>query len=196
MSFENNALNNILHDRKIAILATDGFDESQLFSPKKALEAAGAEVIIVSTYKGKIKSWAHDHWGKSIEVDITLNECNTEEFDGLLIPGGEINPETLLRDKDVSNFVKEFLYDGKSVASICHGIKVLLDSGLAKGKTITLWENLKNDNVNSGVKWKDDEVVTDKGIITTRCPVENQKFNRKMIEEFAIAPRNKRSLIH
>ena len=196
MSFKNNAFNNILNDRKIAILATDGFNESQLFSPKKALEAAGAQVLIVSTHKGEIKSWVQDHWGKSIQVDATLSECNSEEFDGLVIPGGEKNPETLLNDKNVSNFIKDFIYDGKSIASICHGIKVLIDTGLAKGKTITSWGNLKNNNINSGTKWKDDEVVTHKGIITTRCPDENQNFNRKMIEEFAIAPRSKRTLIH
>lgn len=183
--------NKILHDRKIAILAIDGFDESQLFSPKKALEAAGAEVVIVSTHKGKIKAWSKDHWGKSIKVDTTLGECNSEEFDGLVIPGGEKNPETLLHDKNVANFVKDFVYDGKSIASICHGIRVLLDTGIAKGKTITSWSNLKNDVINSGAKWKDDEVVVYKGIITSRCPCENENFNRKMIEGFAISPKIK-----
>lgn len=187
MSFENK----ILHDRRIAILATDGFDESQLFSPKKALEDAGAQVVIVSTHKGEIKSWAKDHWGKSIEVDTTLSECNSEEFDGLVIPGGEKNPETLLHDKNVANFVKDFVYDGKSIASICHGIRVLFDTGIAKGKTVAAWSNLKNDMIDSGAKWKDDEVVVHKGIITSRCPSENEKFNRKMIEGFAISPRIK-----
>lgn len=189
MSFKNK----ILHDRKIAILATDGFDESQLFSPKKALEAAGAKVVIVSNHKGKIKAWSKDHWGKSINVDTTLNECNSEQFDGLVIPGGEKNPDTLLHDKNVAGFVKDFIYDGKAVASICHGIKILLDTGIAKGKTVTSWSNLKKDVINSGAKWKDDEIVVHKGIITCRCPDENEKFNRKIIEGFAISPKAKHS---
>jgi protease I len=186
---------NILHDRKIAILATDGFNESQLFSPKKALEAAGAEVVIVSTHKGEIKSWSQDHWGKSISVDATLNDCHSEEFDGLVIPGGQENPEILLQDKNVASFVKEFVYDGKSIASICHGTRILLDTGMAKGKTITSLSNLKKEVLKSGAKWKDDEVVVHKGMITSRCPNENEKFNRKMIESFAVSPKIKRTLL-
>lgn len=185
---------NVLQDRKIAILATDGFEGSQLFSSKLALEEAGAEVVIVSLHKGKIKAWDKDHWGKSIEVDTTLNECHSEEFDGLVIPGSEKNAEMLLEDKNVSNFIKEFLYDGKSIASICHGTKVLIDSGLTKGKILATWPNLKNEVLRSGAKWKDDEVVAHKGIITSRCPIESPFFNRKMIEGFAIGP--KRPLLH
>ncbi|MBC7712313.1 MAG: DJ-1/PfpI/YhbO family deglycase/protease [Rhizobacter sp.] len=192
MSFENN----ILHDRKIAILATDGFDESQLFSPKKALEAAGAEVVIVSLNRGHIKSWEKDHWGKSIEVDATVNDCNAEEFDGLLIPGGEMNPQMLMHDKKVSDFVREFVYDGKSIASICHGTKVLIDSGMAKGKTLAAWPAMKKEVLSSGAKWRDDEIVAHKGLITTRCPDESPSFNKKMIEGFAIGPKVKRTLLH
>lgn len=185
---------NILQDRKIAILAADGFDESQLFSPKRALEEAGAEVVIVSLNRGEIKAWEKDHWGKSISVDAIVNECHSEEFDGLVIPGGEKNPEILLHNKNVCDFVKEFAYDGKSIVSICRGTKVLLDSGLAKGKMLTTWPAMKNDVIKSGAKWKDDEVVAHKGIITSRCPDESPNFNRKMIEGFAIGP--KRPLLH
>ncbi|MBC7429774.1 MAG: DJ-1/PfpI family protein [Bacteriovorax sp.] len=190
MPFENN----ILHDRKIAILAVDGFDESQLFSPKKALEAAGAEVVIVSLNKGRIKSWEKDHWGKSIEVDATVNDCNADEFDGLLIPGFDLNPQMLLLDKKVSDFVKDFVYDGKSIVSICHGTKVLINSGIAKGKMLAAWPAMKKEVLNSGAKWRDDEVVTHKGIISTRCPDESPSFNKKMIEGFAIGPKVNRTL--
>lgn len=181
--------NNILQNRKIAILAADGFDESQLFSPKRALEEAGAEVVIVSLNRGEIKSWEKDHWGTSIAVDATVNECHSEEFDALFIPGGEKNPETLLHNKSACDFVKEFAYDGKSIASICHGTKVLLESGLAKGKILSSGPALKNEVIKSGAKWKDDEVVAHKGIITSRCPKESPNFNRKMIEGFAIGPK-------
>jgi protease I len=192
MSYEKN----ILSDRKIAILAADGFDESQLFSPKKALEDAGAKVVIVSLSKGSIKSWEKDHWGKSIKVDVTLNDCLPEDFDGLVIPGGEMNPNMLLQDEKVYDFVKEFVHYGKSVASICHGTKVLLETGIVRGKSLTTKLPMKKDVINSGAKWRDEEIVVHKSFITTRCAKENQRFNKKMIEGFAMAPKTDRSLLH
>ncbi len=187
---------NILHDRKIAILATDGFDESQLFSPKKALEEAGAEVIIVSLKEGQIKGWTADHWGKSINVDATVNNSTSDDFDGLVIPGGEKNPESLCHNKNAVEFVKDFINEGKSVAFICHGSQVLLESGLSKGRTLTSWPTLKNKFIQSGANWKDDEVVVHKGIISSQCPYDNPKFNKKMIEGFSISPRCNKSSLH
>ncbi len=189
-------LSNILHDRKIAILAADGFDESQLFSPKKALEDAGAEVVIVSLNKGEIKAWEHDHWGKSIEVDTALSDCSSDEFDGLVIPGGEKIPDDMYQDKRVAEFIKEFVYDGKSIASICHGTRMLISNNMVKGKTLSTWPALKKEVINSGARWKDDETVSHKGLVTTRCSGESQSFNRKMIETFAISPLMKKSLLH
>ena len=190
--------NNIhkLHDRKIAILAADGFDESQLFAPKKALEDAGAEVVIVSLKKGEIKSWDEDHWGKSINVDAIVGDSSSEDFDALVIPGGKMNPEALLHDKKAVDFVKDFINEGKTVASICHGTKVLIESGLTKGRTLTTWPSLKKDLINSGAKWKDDEVVVHKGFISSRCPKDNPLFNKKMIEGFSISPRGKKTPLH
>lgn len=187
---------NILHDRKIAILAADGFDESQLFSPKKALEDAGAKVVIVSLNKGQIKGWEDDHWGKSIEVDAVLSDCNSDEFDGLVIPGGEKTADDMYQDKRVAEFVKEFVYDGKSIASICHGTRVLIDNNMVKGKTLSTWATMKKEVIKSGAKWKDDEIVSHKGLITTRCSGESQSFNRKMIETFAISPKMNKALLH
>ena len=188
--------NNILQDRKIAILATDGFDESQLFSPKKALEDAGAEVVIVSLKEGKIKAWTEDHWGRSINVDTTVNNSSSEEFDALVIPGGEMNPENLCHNKKAIDFVKDFINKGKTVASICHGTQLLIETGLIKGRTLTTWPSLKKKLTNSGAKWKDDEVVVYKGIISTRCPYDNPIFNKKMIEGFSISPRCRKTLLH
>lgn len=186
----------ILHDRKIAILAADGFDETQLFSPKKALEEAGAEVSIVSLQEGNIKSWDVDHWGKSINVDATVYESSSEDFDALLIPGGAITPDILSHNKKVLDFVKDFINEGKSVASICHGTQVLIETGLTKGRILTTWPSLKKDLINSGAKWKDDDIVSYKGIISSRCPNNNPKFNKLMIEEFSISPRCKKTLLH
>ncbi|MBC7540512.1 MAG: type 1 glutamine amidotransferase [Bacteriovorax sp.] len=187
---------NVLHDRKIAILATDGFDESQLFSPKKALEDAGAEVVIVSLKEGEIKAWKEDHWGRSINVDMTVNNSTSEEFDALVIPGGVMNPDSLLHDKKAVEFVKDFLNEGKTIASICHGTKVLIESGMAKGRILTTWPSLKKDLISSGAKWKDDEVVVHKGIISSRCPDDNPIFNKKMIEGFSISPRGRKTPLH
>jgi protease I len=187
---------NVLYDRKIAILAADGFDESQLFSPKKALEDAGAEVVIVSLKEGEIKSWKVDHWGRSINVDMTVNNSSSEEFDALVIPGGVMNPDSLLHDKKAVEFVKDFLNEGKTIASICHGTKVLIESGMAKGRTLTTWPSLKKDLISSGAKWKDDEVVVHKGIISSRCPDDNPTFNKKMIEGFSISPRGRKTPLH
>lgn len=186
----------VLHDRKIAILAADGFDESQLFSPKKALEEAGAEVVIVSINEGKIKAWDKDHWGKSISVDTTVDDSSSKEFDALVIPGGVMNPDTLRYDKKAIAFVKDFINEGKSVASICHGTQVLIETGLTKGRTLTTWPSLKKDLINSGAKWKDDEVVVYKGIISSRCPDDNPVFNKKMIEGFSISPRCRKTPLH
>ncbi len=186
----------LLHDRKIAILAADGFDESQLFSPKKALEDAGAKVYIVSLKDGKIKSWSEDHWGKSINVDSTVYNSSSEEFDGLLIPGGSNNPEILSHDKKALDFVKDFANEGKSIAAICDGTQVLIETGLTKGRTLTTWPSLKKLLINSGAKWRDDDVVAYKGIISSRCPYDNPKFNKVMIEEFSISPRCRKSLLH
>lgn len=186
---------NILHDRKIAILATDGFDESQLFNPKKALEEAGAHVAVVSLKEGEIKAWKADHWGKSIHVDATIDHCTSSQFDALLIPGGEMNPDNLLGTDKVADFVRDFAYEGKSIASICHGTKVLINTGVAKGRALTTGPSLKKDVISSGAKWQDDEVVTHKGLISSRCTSDSPVFIKKMIEGFSISPRSKKTIL-
>jgi protease I len=185
--------NNLLQGRKVAILAADGVSESQLFSAKKNLEEAGAEVIVVSLELGKIKSWTIDHWGKCIDVDATLDNACSEDFDALLIPGEEMNNEKIITNKKAIEFVKNFINEGKSIASICHGTKFLIKSGLAKGKTLTSWPSLKKDLIKSGAKWKDEEVVAQNGFISSRCPDDNMLFTKKMIEGFSISPRCRKS---
>lgn len=183
--------NIILNDRKIAILAVDGVEESQLLSPKKALEDVGAQVVIVSLKKGEIKAWNKDRWGKKIHVDATVTDSSSDEFDALIIPGGEMNPHILCDNKSAVDFVKDFVNDGKMVASICHGTQVLIESGLAKGRTLTTWPSLKKNLINSGAKWKDEEIVTYKGFVSSRCPYENPLFNKKIIEGISISPHAK-----
>ncbi|MGZ3789564.1 MAG: type 1 glutamine amidotransferase domain-containing protein [Bacteriovorax sp.] len=181
--------NATLSDRRIAILATDGFEESELFGPKEALDAAGAKVDIVSLHSGKIKAWKKDHWGKSIDVDAIVDETTGVQYDALMIPGGVMNPDSLRMSKRAVEFVKEFIIDGKTIASICHGPQVLIETGLPKGKHITSWPSLKTDLVNAGADWVDEEVVVDANLITSRSPKDIPAFNKKMIEGFAHSTR-------
>ena len=178
-----------LLDRRIAILATDGFEESELFDTKKALENAGAKVEIVSLFAGRIKAWKNNNWGRSIHVDRTVNETAGFQYDSLLIPGGVMSPDKLRENKRAIAFVLEFKEDNKAIASICHGPQVLIEAGLTKGKHLTSWPSLKTDLINSGADWIDNEVVVDEYLITSRSPKDIPAFNKKMIEGFARSSR-------
>jgi protease I len=175
----------LLADRRIAILATDGFEESELFGPKKAMEEAGAKVEIVSIHSGKIRAWKEGNWGKSIEVDSTVDETEGVKYDALMIPGGVMNPDRLRINKRAIEFIREFIIDHKAIASICHGPQVLIEAGLTKGKQMTSWPSIKTDLINSGADWIDEEVVVDDNLITARKPEDIPAFNKKMIEGFA-----------
>jgi protease I len=174
-----------LKGKKIAILATDGFEQSELMQPRQALEEAGAHTEVVSPNSGKIKGWDHTDWGESVKVDKTLDEAKAEEYDGLVLPGGVINPDHLRMEPKAVKFVQQFVSSGKTVGAICHGPWTLLEAGALSGKTVTSWPSLKTDLKNAGAKWVDQEVVTDGQFITSRKPDDIPAFNKKMIEEFA-----------
>jgi protease I len=176
---------NKLEGIKVAILATDGFEQSELFEPKKALEEAGAEVKIVSLKPGEIKGWNEKNWGDSIAVDLTVDEARAEDFDALQLPGGVINPDKLRMEEKAVEFVKAFFEAGKPVAAICHAPWTLVEADVVRGRTVTSWRSVKTDLENAGAKWVDQEVVTDNGLVTSRNPGDLPAFNRKMIEEFA-----------
>ncbi|MET0752039.1 MAG: type 1 glutamine amidotransferase domain-containing protein [Pyrinomonadaceae bacterium] len=178
-------MNNKLDGLKVAILATDGFEQSELFEPKKALEEAGAEVSVVSLKAGEIKGWAHTDWGESIAVDLVAADANAEDFDALQLPGGVMNPDKLRMDEKAVSFVKAFFDAGKPVAAICHAPWTLVEAGVVKGKTVTSWASIRTDLENAGAKWVDEEVVVDNGLVTSRKPEDIPAFNKKMIEEFA-----------
>jgi protease I len=174
-----------LKGRRVAILATDGFEQSELLEPKKALEAAGAQVDVVSPQKGSIKGWNHKDWGKSVDVDIMLSEADADDYAALMLPGGVINPDRLRIDQDAVQFVQKFVDARKPIAAICHGPQVLIETGIVKGRQVTSWPSLKTDLINAGAHWVDNEVVTDQGLVTSRKPDDIPAFNKKMIEEFA-----------
>lgn len=172
-----------LSGKKVAILTENGFEEVELTSPKKELEAAGAEVHIVSPQKDKVKAWDHDHWSIELPVDVLLDKANAGDYDALVIPGGVINPDKMRINKGCVEFAQQFLQAGKPVAAICHGPQLLIETGLINGRNMTSYPSIKTDLVNAGVLWADKEVVVDNGLVTSRSPKDLQAFNKKMIEE-------------
>ena len=173
-----------LEGKKIAILATDGFEQSELEKPKKALEDEGATTHIVSIESGSIKGWKHTDWGDKVDVDVKLSDAQPKDYDGLLLPGGVMNPDKLRANPDAVDFVAAFMREGKPVAAICHGPWTLIETGLLKGRKMTSYGSIKTDLKNAGVNWVDEEVVVDNGLVTSRKPDDIPAFNKKMIEEF------------
>lgn len=174
-----------LNGTKVAILATDGFEQSELKEPREALINAGADVHVVSLKSGQIKGWKDGNWGEAIDVDKTLKEVRPGDYDALVLPGGVINPDKLRIEKDAVSFVQDFVSKGKPIASICHGPQTLIETGVVEGRRMTSWPSLKTDLINAGAIWVDEEVVTDQGLVTSRKPSDIPAFNKKMIEEFA-----------
>jgi protease I len=173
-----------LLQKRVAILAADGFEQVELEKPKQALEEAGATVSIVSPNSDHIQGMNHADKGDSFEVDLPLENAKPEEFDALMIPGGLMNPDTLRSTPAALEFTKAFFRAGKPVAAICHGPWVLIDAGVAKGRKLTSWPAIQTDVKNAGGHWVDEEVVVDNGLVTSRKPDDIPAFNRKMIEEF------------
>lgn len=174
-----------LSGKKVAILSADGFEQSELFEPKKALEEAGAEVTIVSLKSGEIKGWKDGDWGKSIKVDSLVSKVKASDFDALMLPGGVINPDHLRKDADAVEFVRDFAEAGKPIAAICHGPQTLIDADVVGGRIMTSYASIKTDLINAGAHWVDEEVVVDHGLVTSRSPKDIPAFNRKMVEEIA-----------
>jgi protease I len=177
--------NGNLQGKKVAILATDGFEQAELLEPRKALDEAGATTQVVSPAGKKIKGWDQKDWGKEVSVDVPLDSANAEEFDALLLPGGVMNPDQLRMNPTAVQFVKQFTDAGKPVAAICHGPWTLLEAGAVRGRTMTSWPSLKTDLKNAGASWVDKEVVNDQGVVTSRRPDDIPAFNREMIRLFS-----------
>jgi protease I len=173
-----------LKGKKIAILTENGFEEVELTSPKKALEDAGAVVEIVSPQEKKVRGWRDNNWSIELPVDVDIIHADVENYDGLMIPGGVINPDLMRRNKDCVDFVQQFVDEGKPIAAICHGPQLLIETNLLKGKDMTSFPSIRTDIENAGATWHDKEVVVDNGLVTSRSPKDLEAFNKKMIEEF------------
>jgi protease I len=182
---------NQISGKKIAILATDGFEQSELMEPKEALEEAGAETFVVSPKSGRIKGWSEMDWGKKVKVDISLAEADAQEFDGLLLPGGVMNPDKLRMEKDAIRFVQAFMEAGKPIGAICHGPWTLIDAGAVEGRKMTSWPSIRTDLENAGAEWVDEEVVVDNGLVTSRKPDDIPAFTRKFMEELGEGVHNR-----
>ena len=175
----------VLEHKRVAILAADGFETAELFEPKKALEAEGAETVVVSLKPGSIRGWSENDWGPDVAVDVTVDQATPYEFDALVLPGGVMNPDKLRLDPNAVRFVQGFFRVGKPVGAICHAPWLLIEAEVVQERRLTSWPSLKTDLQNASAQWSDSEVVVDSGLVTSRMPADLPAFNRKLVEEIA-----------
>ncbi|MCW2978188.1 MAG: putative intracellular protease/amidase [Actinomycetia bacterium] len=183
-----------LDGKRVAILAADMFERVELEQPRQALDDAGAQTEVISIHDGEIKAFDHFDPVGTVKVDRMVEEVSVDDYDALLVPGGVGNPDQLRMDENAVNFVRDFATAGKPMAVICHGPWVLVEAGLARGRTLTSWPSLRTDIRNAGGDWVDQEVVVTDGIVTSRSPDDIPAFNEKMIEEFAEGRHARRTL--
>ncbi|MDC0666491.1 type 1 glutamine amidotransferase domain-containing protein [Nannocystis radixulma] len=174
-----------LQGKKVAILVANGFEQVELVEPRKALDAAGAETVLVSPEKKRVRGWKFTDWGDEFPVDLELSAARPADFDALLLPGGVINPDTLRLDENAIKFIRHFVAADKPIAAICHGPWTLIEAGGARGRKLTSWPSIRSDLRNAGANWVDEEVVLDRGLVTSRKPADIPAFNRTMIDVFA-----------
>jgi protease I len=172
---------------KVAILATDGFEQSELREPRRALDDAGAKTEVVSLKSGEIKGWNHGEWGDKVAVDKTVDSVDPQDYDALLLPGGVMNPDQLRMDAKAVTFVKAFFDAKKPVAAICHGPWTVIEAGVVNGRTLTSWPSLRTDIQNAGGRWVDQEAVVDGNLVTSRNPKDIPAFNREVAKLFSAA---------
>lgn len=166
---------------KVMILATDGFEQSELMKPRENLEKAGIETMIVSLKSGEIKGWDQKDWGESVKVDMTVDDASADDFDALLLPGGQMNPDILRMNEDAIELIKSFDSAGKPIAAICHAPWLLVEANIVDGKTVTSWPSVRTDLTNAGADVVDREVVTDGNLITSRNPDDIPAFSKALI---------------
>jgi protease I len=173
-----------LVEKRVAILVTDGFEQDELAKPKQALDNAGATTEIISPKDNTVKGWKYKDWGDDFRVDRQIAKADPDDYDALLLPGGQMNPDSLRVDEDAVRFVRKIAEEGKPIAAICHGPALLIEAGIVAGRRVTSFPSIKTDLENAGATWIDEEVVTDQGLVTSRKPDDIPAFNKKMLEEF------------
>ena len=180
-------------DTRVLIIATNGFEQSELEVPRDRLRAAGAKVEVASLDGRAIKGWDKKDWGRSVDVDLRIGDADPGVYDALVIPGGQINPDLLRVDDDVLKLVRRFLADGRVVAAICHGPWLLVEADALRGRKATSYQSIRRDVENAGATWVDQEVVVDQGIITSRSPADLGAFVAKIVEEIREGRHRKRT---
>jgi protease I len=174
-----------LNGKRVAFLAADGVEQVELDEPRKAVEQAGAETLIVSISSGEIQAFNHLDRGDKIKVDVTADSTDSTQFDALVLPGGVANPDFLRGDEDAVSFVRGFFEQEKPVGVICHGPWTLVEADVVRGRTLTSWPTLRTDLRNAGAEWVDEEVHVDGRLVSSRKPDDLPSFNRKIVEVFA-----------
>src|ERR1700760_4104534 len=182
-----------LSGKRIAILATNGFEQSELEVPRDSLKQGGATVEVVSLQAGEIKGWDKKDWGRPVKVDKTLDQVSASDFDAIVLPGGQINPDLLRVEPKALKLIKDIFDAKKVVAAVCHAPWLLIETGIAKGRRTTSFKSIKTDVANAGAKWEDSEVVVDQGVITSRNPGDLEAFSAKIIEEVREGRHSQRS---
>jgi protease I len=172
-----------LSGKSVAILATHGFEQSELEVPRDRLKEAGATVHVISPEKGEIKGWDMKDWGHPVKVDRQLDDVSPDDYDAIVLPGGQINPDLLRINQKALKFIRAFYDQDKIVAAVCHAPWLLIETGIIKGKKATSYISIKTDVINAGAKWEDSQVVTDEGVVTSRNPGDLEAFSAKIIEE-------------
>jgi protease I len=173
-----------LQGKRVAFMATDGVEQIEYTEPRKAVEAAGAEVHLVSLRSGTIQGFNHLDKGDTFKVDLTVKDADPGDYDGLVLPGGVANPDSLRLDQDAVAFARAFFEAGKPVAAICHAPWTLVEADVVMGRTLTSWPSLRTDIRNAGGNWVDEEVHVDAGLVTSRKPADLPAFCAKTVEEF------------
>jgi protease I len=176
---------NRLDGRKVAVLATDGFEQVELTEPVEALRAEGAQVEVIAPKAGEIQGFNHHDKGQKVAVDRELSQADAASYDAIVLPGGVINPDALRLEPQAIDFIRSFAQSGKPIAAICHGPWTLINAEVVEGRRMTSWPSLEADLRNAGADWVDQEVVVDKGLVTSRKPDDLPAFCAKMVEEFA-----------
>jgi protease I len=171
--------------KTIAIVVTDGFEQSEMTEPRKALDGAGAKTVLISPKKSHVQGMMSHEKGDTFKVDLDLSKANAADFDALVLPGGVANPDALRVLPEMQRLVRSFYDAGKPIAAVCHGPWSLIDAGVVRGKKMTSWPSLRADLTNAGARWVDEEVVVDEGIVTSRKPADLPAFNRKLLEAIA-----------
>lgn len=172
-----------LAGRKVAIVVANGFEQSEMTEPRKALQDEGATTHLISPERGNVRAWTGKDWGEEFEVDVRLDDAKAENYDALLLPGGVQNPDRLRMNDRAVAFVRSFFEDHKPVAAICHAPWLLIEADVVRDRKLTSWASLRKDLENAGAKWVDEEVVVDEGLVTSRSPKDLPAFNSKLVEE-------------